>query len=130
MRPLHYINILFLFIGVIVGLALTEYFQTPPVVAQDNTPIYEYAYAWGNLETEGDAITLQVPELETVDSEWGQIEVYKTIDFPIAFEGGASGTEMYAINQIAKMGWELVCKYYIPEGYERGHHYWFRRVKN
>jgi hypothetical protein len=92
-------------------------------------PTYEYAYGWGILETEGDAIYLSIPELETIDGEWGEMEVYKTLEFGIGFEGGAVGTEMYAINQIADLGWELVCKYYIPDGYEKGHHYWFRRAK-
>ena len=129
MKPRLYLNILYIMAGVILGLAVSNFDIVHPVAAQGDIPSYEYATGWGNLETEGDPIILTIPELETVDSDWGKIEVYKTIEFPIAFEGGASGTEMYAINQIADMGWELVCKYYVPDGFEKGHHYWFRRVK-
>jgi hypothetical protein len=129
MKSTKYINIICLLGGLIIGLAFAHFFSAPPVSAQDNSPSYEYAYGWGLLETEGDPIILTIPEMQTVDSDWGEIEVYKTIEFPIAFEGGATGTEMYAINEIADMGWELVCKYYVADGYEKGHHYWFRRPK-
>ncbi|MCD6297974.1 MAG: hypothetical protein J7M30_12565 [Deltaproteobacteria bacterium] len=129
MKSAYSYSVLFLAIGLILGVVISQYFSPQPAIAQVSTPAYEYAYAWGSLETEGDAIYLQIPELETTDSDWGEIEVYKTLTFPIAFEGGASGTEMYAVNEIADMGWELVTKYYVTDGYEKGHHYWFRRLK-
>jgi len=127
-------SLLLLSLGLVAGFLISQILTLPTDAGQDvleetTVPVYEYAYGWGILETEGDAIYLSIPELETIDSDWGEIEVYKTIEFNIAFEGGATGTEMYAINQIAEMGWELVTKYYITDGYEKGHHYWFRRVK-
>ena len=129
MKPLRAQHFAILFIGLIIGLIIGCGANTPIAASQDNQPEWEYAYGWGILETEGDAITLYIPELETVDSDWGEIEAYKKIEFGIGFEGGAVGTEMYAVNRIADLGWELVCKYYIPEGWEKGHHYWFRRIK-
>jgi len=129
MKPTNYIYIICLMTGLLVGLVFAQFYQASPVSAQNNSPSYEYAYAWGQLEMEGDPIILTIPEMKTIDSDWGEIEVYETIEFPIAFEGGATGTEMYAINEIADMGWELVCKYYVDDGYEKGHHYWFRRLK-
>lgn len=133
-------NLAILTIGLIAGILVSQFLSSCADAGQDTTaktgtektgtvPVYEYAYGWGILETEGDAIFMTIPEMETMNSDWGEIEVYKTIEFPIAFEGGATGTEMYAINKIAEMGWELVSKYYITEGFEQGHHYWFKRIK-
>ncbi len=142
MKSIRAKEIIILSIGLIIGIMLgcgvapsttkaeqQEAAVSAPPPAPAKAPIYEYAYAHGILETEGDAITLTIPELEKMDSDWGEIEVYKRIEFPLAFEGGYGGTEMYAINQIGEMGWELVCKYYVTDGYEKGHHYWFRREK-
>lgn len=142
MKSLRTNSLLLISLGIVAGFLISQILTFPTDAGQDvleetgtipslhgTAPVYEYAYGWGILETEGDAIYLSIPELETTDSDWGEIEVYKTIEFNIAFEGGATGTEMYAINQIAEMGWELVTKYYITDGYEKGHHYWFRRVK-
>lgn len=147
MKSIKLNNLAILTIGLITGILVSQFLSSCADAGQDTpvktgtastgtvtsphgtVPVYEYAYGWGMLETEGDAISLNVPELETMNSDWGEIEVYKTIEFPIAFEGGAQGSELYAINQIAEMGWELVCKYYVVEGFEQGHHYWFKRVK-
>ena len=128
-------NLAILTIGLIAGILVSQFLSSCADAGQDTpvktgtVPVYEYAYGRGMLETEGDAISLSIPELKTIKSDWGEIEIYKTIEFPIAFEGGATGTEMYAINKIAEMGWELVCKYYVSEGFEKGHHYWFKREK-
>ncbi len=129
MNRTRLVNLYYLATGVIIGLVIIQWIPSSSMANQQSEPVYEYAYAHGILETEGDPITLYTPELETVESDWGPIEVYKKIEYPIAFEGGASGTEMWAINQIAAEGWVLVCKYYVNEGHEKGHHYWFRRVK-
>ena len=147
MKSIKLNNLAILTIGLIAGILVSQFLSSCADAGQDANvktgtevagtvtsphvavPVYEYAYGWGMLETEGDAIFMTIPEMETMNSDWGEIEVYKTIEFPIAFEGGATGTEMYAINQIGEMGWELVSKYYIVEGFEQGHHYWFKRIK-